>query len=382
MMCDTIGLPLLDVWTEHDVRYRVGTGASSLKAAKIAGYSFTCIPREWITSDVDGRITVVPPAWAVAADLRGKNKWLQFALQLRTDGRGNGTVIFVNVEGERPRIEIPTLAGLETVGANSGAFSALPSELGCRVEMGGTLYSQYIDRPAGTWCPQHDAWGLEPANAMVNARVTESPYNPRSRTVLVWGTSYSMALVCDLVPAADIFSMRAADVPHTGWAAMAARTPAAGGGSVLEYLLPWIMRATAQGVPFFELATNRSWNIDEGETTQRWTPAHGSPVVLFTRRAMIGRGFVMRSDGRRGGSAGSGGVPVSDKMRFSWDDSIARHVVLPADTSLSEMLEVRVGTNRRYRVEMPLIDVTWPAVNAHGLAGASGKNVETQRIAR
>ena len=98
---------------------------------------------------------------------------------------------------------------------------------------------------------------------------------------------------------------------------------------------------------------------------------------------MIGRGFAMRSAGVRGGSTeGAGGVPVDEKMRFSWDDTVARHVVLQADTALSDMLEVRVGTNRRYRVEMPLIDVTWPSVNAHGVGNNTGSNVETQRIAR
>lgn len=379
MMCD-VGLPVLDVWTEHEINYRVGTGVGSLKSAEIAGYSFTCIPIDWIASDVDGRVTVVPPAWAVAADLHGKNKWIELALNLKANGEGDGTVVFVVVDDERPRIEIPALEGLDTTGA---FFSALPSVLGCRVEIGDTVFSQYIDRPAGTWCPQHDVWGLEPSDVQVNSRVTESPYNPRSRTVLVWGTTYTLSLILDLVPAADIFATRAADVPHTGWAAMAARTPAVGGGSVLEYLLPWIMRATAQGVPFYEsVFEGTGWGIGQGEESMRWTLAHGRPVILYTSRAMIGRGIAMRSAGIRGGSADDNGVPFDEKMRFSWDDSVARHVVLQADTALSDMLEVRVGTNRRYRVEMPLIDVTWPAVNAHTVTGSPRTNVETQRIAR
>lgn len=381
MMCDE-GLPVLDVWTEHVVNYRVGTGTGSVKSVKIAGYSFTCVPLDWIASDVDGRVTVVPPSWAVAADLHGKNKWLELALDLKANGVGDGTVVFVSTEGSRPRVEIPALEGLETSGAGGAPFSALPSVLGCRVEIGDTTFSQYIDRPAGTWCPQHDAWGLEPSDVQVNSRVTESPYNPRSRTVLVWGTTYTLSLILDLVPAADIFATRAADVPHSGWAAMAARTPAVGGGSVLEYLLPWIMSATAQGVPFYEIPSLINWDIGQDEESWRWTLSHGRPVILYTARDMIGRGFAMRSAGPKGGTSDQGGVPANERMRFSWDDTVARHVVLQADTALSDMLEVRVGTNRRYRVEMPLIDVTWPAVNAHGLATETGQNVETQRIAR
>lgn len=382
MICDDKGLPLLDVWTEHVVGYRAGTGVNSLKHAEIAGYSFTCIPLDWITSEVDGRITVVPPVWAVAADLHGKNKWIELALHLKANDEGDGTVIFVVVDGERPRIEIPALEGLGTVGANSGSFYDLPSALGCRVEIGDSTFSEHIDRPAGTWCPQHDVWGLEPADLVVNSRVTESPYNPRSRTVMVWGATYTLSLILDLVPAADIFATRAADVPHTGWAAMAARTPSVGGGSVLEYLLPWITRATAQGVPFYEHPTSKEWGIVQGGESARWSLEYGRPVILYTSREMIGRGFAMRSAGVKGGSSHGAGVPVDERMRFSWDDSIARHVVLEDNTSLSSMLEVRVGTNRRYRVEMPLIDVTWPAVNAHNVAGSPSLNVETQRIAR
>lgn len=376
-MIDDKGLPLLDVWTEHSVRYRVGTDVGS---AAIAGYSFTCIPIDWIASDVDGRITVVPPAWAVAADLHGKNKWIELALNLKANGVGDGTVVFVVVDDERPRIEIPALDGLDTSGV--GPFSDLPSVLGCRVEIGDTSFSEHIDRPAGTWCPQHDVWGLEPSGVVVNSRVTESPYNPRSRTVLVWGTTYTLSLILDLVPAADIFAMRAADVPHRGWAAMAARTPAVGGGAVLEYLLPWIARATAQGLPFYEIETNEGWGIGQYDQDARWTLSHGRPVILYTSRAMIGRGFVMRSAGPKGGSSDDNSVPADEKMRFSWDDSVARHVVLQADTALSDMIEVRVGTNRRYRVEMPLIDVTWPSVNAHTVTGSPRTNFETQRIAR
>lgn len=167
MICDDKGLPLLDVWTEHEVEYRVGTGVDALKRIKIAGYSFTCIPIDWIDSDVDGRITVVPPAWAVAADLHGKNKWIELALSLRDYGAGDGTVIFVVVDGERPRIEIPALEGRETAGTLGRPFSDFPSVLGCRVEIGDSVFSQYIDRPAGTWCPQHDVWGLEPSDVVV-----------------------------------------------------------------------------------------------------------------------------------------------------------------------------------------------------------------------
>lgn len=376
MMCD-VGLPVMDVWTSHELVIRVPAGG--LFGFTISGYSFTCIPLEWVVSDTGTMVRVRPPAWVVPEDVAGKNKWLGLAVRLRQLGIGDATVDFYSEDGQRPRVEVPSLEVLTAGGVSGGAFDTIGGELGCRGAIGDTAFSRFIDRPVGTWAPQHDAWGLEPADVSINARITESPYNPSSRTVMVWGATYTMNLVLDLVPAADIFSMRAADIPHDGWAAQAFRRPAIGVGAVLEYLMPWMMRSRAQGLPFRNVASESGeWNISQGDVGSRWTPAHGTPIVLYTKRDMIGRGFCMRSDGRDGGSSEQGGVPHAAKMRFSWDDSVARHVALSGNVSMADMLEVRVGTNQRYRVEMPLIDMTWRSVNATSVTS----NVITQRMVR
>lgn len=188
-------------------------------------------------------------------------------------------------------------------------------------------------KPVGLWQPCHMGCpALEPRDVVPNMRVAESPYDPRFRDVRNWGVRRTYQGIWDLVPASDIYDYRAIDIPHKGWAKKARRTAGYGMGSTLEYIWTWAAKATPQ-------------HTDDGQFAP---PDVGHPIVCVWDEDVLGNAGLIRET--------LPGVNP-DSIDTSW-----RHFVFDGTPSMQSALTVREGSNRRYRVAWPLVDVTMPSM--------------------
>lgn len=191
-----------------------------------------------------------------------------------------------------------------------------------------------IFSPVGLWQPCALLSSMEPVDVRANVRFSESPYSSRYRTSLYWGTEYRSECLWDLVPAAEIFGYRRLDIPCDGWARVAGAEPSYGVGSTLEWIWPKMQRATAQTSLTFPYGRPIVAIVDP-ENPESLT---SDDMVRFEEAYSIGS--------------------VVDGLDLGFS-RMHRHFLLPSSASnMASTLNVREGTNRRYRVEIPFIDVT------------------------
>lgn len=332
---------VLDVWTEHDISFLTGT-------FKISGYSFTCVPEGWIVEETSEYRHVSIPQGVSAADCAGKNKFLQLAQLVRQYvGSGDTAEVWFYHTARRPWVRVLGLGNF-ILGSNS---RLLAWDLGCTdVPLGASTLSDEVGFPAGTWSPRcAGAWSWEPVGVETNTRTTGSPYNARYQTRLSWGVQRRAELYADLVPAADVFSDRLLDVPSSGWAAAAQRVRGVGTVATLEGVWPWLSIATPQ------LETAQSWAIGAGQP--RYSESWGRPAIVYLTRDLVGRGVAFRR-------APASNIDYTASNRPLYDDTLFRHVMIDDGTQIQDVLEARVGINRAYLVQIPFLDVTWPAITA------------------
>lgn len=347
---------ILDVWHELEVRvYGKDRSTSNNKTATItaSGYTFAGL---WKSMPFGNGFMVIltDPDYAGSV-WSGVNFWADLVMKIRNEfsisfasglffqkWRGRWTVTVMAGDADNQDGEGALYFGNVTIrnyttvagGASESTYNefsadhtgVLPAYLPRRVS---TLY----DRPIGVWQPCSLLNTLEPVSVRENIRSAKSPYNPRFNTVMRWGSEHVTRGIWDLVPAADIFSYRVLNIPSGDWASIAGRDRGRAQGSVLEYLWPWMCTATGQ----FR-------NYSYGDNGPIALGSAGKPIIAILDDSVLGQSLLFR--GNQGGTE-----------RDRRDDKY-RHLLIDGVTDMQKTLTVREGTNRRYRVQMPFVDVT------------------------
>lgn len=347
-------LPILDVWTSHNFSaYHVFWGNHVLMELRghlgiVQGYNFCAIHDADV--EKDGPVIKVTPTATPEAYV-GTNKWLYISALVEGyfEYRFDGERWFIRVYPSE------NISIFHHRWSMTGHFAAklppYPSNLSPSGEIGiidtnavqhssdNHYYIVYrngytdFHLPFGSWQPTTPVVSVEPSGSQTIARTTESPYDPRFRSTMVWGQKSTLDLYAGMVPASDIWQYRAV---QEDWAAMSGREAGEATGSTLEFLWPWLVAAEPQ----------QRTNVPCSEYIHR-------PAVIITDDRLLGTENAYISFEPDSWTNNKERV-----IQSGIDDSAYRHVQLDPATSLSSVLDASEGQNRRYNVRIPFIDVT------------------------
>lgn len=366
------GKLIMDVWTEHEGVYFAG--GLSHDDTSICGYSYTGLPN---VSETSGRVRTYtfdqPESW-----WRGRNKWAQLACRLRDATGAQYGRVMINGDDRLGAVWVGTAGGdtytvypvgdLFDLGVTGTRF-APPSEItpigsDDPIAIAGVAGRFWIPRPAGVWSPCQQQADIRSDGVEVAERTAESPFSALYDQRLIWGGRYPTFLMADIIPAADIFSLRAANIPCPEWAERAGREAFRSRSSVLEYLWPWMLAARAQD-------ESRSWWEPGGASPSEVIRA-GHPIVVYLDEYGFGRGNAMRLLTTRSYNGSPDNIDANDDH--------VMHVTLPAGARLSDYIEDRGTLNRLFRFHGRFYDVT-PHLRREEFA-ESGASRQLRRLPR